>query len=99
MGNVVFHSPAVREHRLLKGRKVTRMPMGPNKLAMGKIAWFEFGGHRFESPAAVFATEDQGPFGDVYVEGNIGVDFLKPFRMVLDFPKSRVAFLPLEKDR
>ena len=91
MGNVVFHA-AVSELHLLKGRKVSRMKIGPSKVAMGKVAWFELAGHRFENPDVVFAIDRQGPFGDEYVEGNIGVDFLKPFRLVLDFPNRRVAF-------
>ncbi len=94
VGNVVFHAPAVNELHLLKGRKVSRMKIGPGKVAMGKVAWFELAGHRFENPDVVFAIDRQGPLGDEYVQGNIGVDFLKPFRMVLDFPNQRVAFLP-----
>jgi hypothetical protein len=93
-GNVVFHSPAVQDLHLLRGRKVSRMKLPLGKVAMGKVAWFEFAGHRFENPDVVFAVDPQGIFGDEYVEGNIGVDFLKPFRMVLDFPSTRVAFLP-----
>ena len=99
VGNVIFHAPAVSELHLLKGRKVSRMKIGPSKVAMGKVAWFELAGHRFENPDVVFAIDRQGPFGDEYVEGNIGVDFLKPFRLVLDFPNGRVAFLPHDKDR
>ncbi len=48
----------------------------------------------FENPNVVFAIDRQGPLGDEYLEGNIGVDFLKPFRLVLDFPNKRAAFLP-----
>ncbi len=99
VGNVLFHAPTVQELHLLKGRKVTKMKLGPSMVAMGKVAWFEFAGHRFENPNAVFAIDRQGPFGDEYVEGNIGIDFLKPFRMVLDFPSARVAFLPRTNDR
>jgi Aspartyl protease len=93
-GNVVFHAPAVNDLHLLKGRKVNRMKFGKTNVAMGTVAWFEVAGHRFEHPNVVFAIDRQGPFGDDYVEGNIGVDFLKPFRMVLDFQNTRVAFLP-----
>jgi hypothetical protein len=31
--------------------------------------------------------------GDEYVEGNLGVTSLKPFRIVLDFPRERVAMV------
>ena len=63
------------------------------------MAWFELAGHRFENPDIVFAIDRQGPLGDPYVDGNIGVEFLKPFRMVLDFANRRVAFLPRFKDK
>ncbi len=84
----------MNELHLLKGRKVTRMKLGSGKVAMGKVAWFELAGHRFENPAVIFAIDRQGPFGDEYVDGNIGVDFLRPFRLVLDFQNERAAFLP-----
>ncbi len=97
VGNVVFHSPAVKQHRLLKGRNVSRMMLGQSNAAMGSISWFELAGHRFKNPAAVFAIDKNGPFGDEYVDGNIGVDFLKPFRMVLDFANERAAFVQKER--
>jgi hypothetical protein len=99
VGNVVFHSPAVQQFRLLKGRNVSTMMLGPTDAAMGTIAWFELAGHRFKNPEVVFAIDKKGPFGDEYVEGNIGVDFLKPFRVVLDFGNERVAFLQRGKGR
>jgi hypothetical protein len=94
VGNVVFHAPAVKDLQLLKSRKVTRMKMGLTDAATGAIAWFEVAGHRFDRPEVVFALSRQGPLGDEYLEGNIGIDFLKPFRLVLDYEHSRVAFVP-----
>jgi hypothetical protein len=93
-GNVVFHSPTVNDLHLLKKRKVTRMKMGQNDVAMGAVDWFEVAGHRFDHPNVVFALSRQGPFADEYLEGNIGVNFLKPFRLVLDYQNRRVAFVP-----
>ena len=93
-GTVVFHAPAVEEMQLLKDRRVTNAQAGPNRIALGKIAWFELAGHRFEDPTVLFALDRKGPMGDEYVEGNLGVDMLKPFRIVLDYPQQRMAFLP-----
>ena len=98
-GNVVFHAPAVNDLHLLKGRKVTRMKIGQDDVAMGKVAWFELAGHRFDHPDVVFAIDRQGTFGDEYVEGNIGVDFLKPFRMVLDFQNTSSRLPPARLGR
>jgi Aspartyl protease len=99
VGNVIFHAPAVDDLHLLEGRRVTRTKIGPTEIAIGKMAWFELAGHRFENPDVVFAIDRQGPLGDQYLDGNIGVEFLKPFRMVLDFANRRVAFLPRIKDK
>ena len=60
---------------------------------MGSVDWFEFAGHRFDHPNVVFALSRQGPLADEYLEGNIGIDFLKPFRLVLDYQNRRVAFV------
>ena len=79
-GTVVFHAPAVEEMQLLKDRKLTNAQAGPNRIAFGKIAWFELAGHRFNDPTTIFALDRQGPMGDEYLEGNVGVEFLKPFR-------------------
>ena len=99
VGNVIFHAPTVANLHLLKGRKLDRMKLGPSKVAMSQVAWFELAGHRFENPKVVFAIDKQGPLGDEYLEGNIGVDFLKPFRLVLDLPHARVAFVPRGEGR
>jgi hypothetical protein len=97
--NVVFHAPAVEQMQLLKDRKVTVSKVGPARVAVGKLGWFELAGHRFEHPDAVFALDREGPLGDEYAEGNLGVAFLRPFRIVLDYPHERVALLRAENRR
>lgn len=98
-GTVVFHSPAVEQMQLIKDRKLTNAQAGPNRIALGKIAWFELAGHRFIDPTVIFALDRQGPMGDEYVEGNIGVEFLKPFRLVLDYSRQRMALSRRDVDR
>jgi hypothetical protein len=95
--NVVFHAPAVEALHLLEHRKTTTTTVGPTRVAIGKIGWFEIAGHRFEGPDAVFALDHQGPLGDAYLEGNLGVAFLRPFRIVLDYRNERLAFLDRSK--
>jgi hypothetical protein len=99
VGNVICHAPTVRGLHLLRGRDTDRMKLGASNVAMGHVAWFKLAGHRFENPKVVFAIDPQGPLGDEYLEGNIGVDFLKPFHLVLDLPNERVAFVPRGKGR
>ena len=59
----------------------------------GTIAWFELMGHRFENPRVIFALATSGPLADPFVDGNLGVEFLKPFRIVLDYQHERLAFI------
>jgi hypothetical protein len=92
-GNVLFHTGAVETLDLLRDRSVKVFRLGPTRVAQGKIAWFELAGHRFDKPEVLFALDRQGPFGDEYVTGNLGVEFLKPFRIVLDYPHERVALM------
>jgi hypothetical protein len=98
-GNVVFHAPLVEELHLLKDRKTTATKIGPMRVALGKIGWFELSGHRFSDPDVVFALERQGPLGDEYVEGNLGVAFLRPFRIVLDYQQERLALIRRSEER
>ena len=97
-GKVVFHSPAVEKLKLLDHRETSAVGMagvgGTSDARMGKLAWFELGGHRFEAVDAVFSQAKTGAFADRYLTGNIGQDLMEPFTVVFDFGGSRVAFLP-----
>jgi hypothetical protein len=98
--NVVFHTQTVEELKLLKGRRVRSGRLGMTRIAVGKVGWFELAGHRFENPNVIFALDRKGPLGrDVYAAGNMGVNFLKPFRVVLDYQNERVAFVAVAKTR
>jgi predicted aspartyl protease len=97
-GTVTFHAPAVQQMHLLTGRETTPAGMagvgGTSEARLGKLAWFELGGHRFENVTAVFSLAKVGAFADRYLTGNIGQDLMEPFTMVFDFGGSRVAFVP-----
>jgi outer membrane lipoprotein-sorting protein len=98
-GTLTFHAPFVKRHKLLDGKKTTDAGSGGvggvviNKA--GQVKWFELAGHRFESPTVVFATATKGAFAEPYLAGNIGQEFMKPFRIVLDFSGYRIALVPL----
>jgi hypothetical protein len=92
-GNVTFHGSAVKTYHLLDGRQVVRVQAGKLHLGLGEIPWFELAGHRFERPPVMFALDDEGVLGEVGTLGNIGVEFLGPFRVVFDYPHSRIAFI------
>jgi hypothetical protein len=42
----------------------------------------------------VFATEMEGVYADPYVSGTVGGQILSDFTLVLDYAKSRIAFVP-----
>ena len=95
-GNVVFHAPAVRRLGLIEGRDVTPNNLAQQEAANGSIGWFELSGRRWENPDVVFALGEDGPFSDPYTVGNIGTGFMKAFRIVFDYRRARIAFVPKE---
>lgn len=100
-GTVSFHAPAVRALALLDGRTVTSGASGgvggAAETRDGRLAWFELAGHRFEKRQVQFSLAERGAFTDLYTVGNIGQEFLAPFRLVLDYPGDRIAFVRLGK--
>ncbi len=94
---VDFHTPAVREYDLLVNRKTTpRLQGGVGglvKMQQGTLEWFELGGVRFEHPVVGFAQSDKGAFADPYIAGNIGIGFMKSFRIVFNYPAKKIAFV------
>jgi len=44
----------------------------------------------------VEAQAESGAFTDIYLDGNVGQAFLKPFRIVLDYRGDRIAFVERE---
>lgn len=99
-GTVSFHKPAVEHYKLLEGRSVTQaMGGGVGGMALmkvGTLEWFELAGHRFERPQVTFSLAEVGALTDRYTLGNIGQEFMEPFRLVLDYGRRRIAFLPAE---
>lgn len=96
-GTVTFHSNYVDDEKLLEDRKTTRASsggVGGNIVVLdGRLAWFEIGGHRFEKPMVRFSRSKEGIFSQSVLAGNIGVHFLKPFRLLFDYPNMRLGLL------
>ncbi|MGH7595095.1 MAG: aspartyl protease family protein [bacterium] len=89
---VMFHTPAVRELDLLKGRDGTPSRIGQLGVVFGAIAWFELAGHRFNQPKVIFVISENGPVADPHTAGNIGLEFLQPFKLIFDYANKRIAF-------
>jgi hypothetical protein len=96
-GFLTLHAPFVEKWKLLEGRETatsTSTGLGGTVSARtGTIAWFQLGSHRFDHPTVTFSTATTGTFTDPYLAGNIGIDALKSFTVVLDFTGCRVAFV------
>jgi predicted aspartyl protease len=97
-GTVTMHEPAVRELKLLEGRESTDSQLGGVggfvKAKKAKLATFEIGGQKIENVTADMAIEAVGAFGDAASLGNIGTELIRPFRLVLDYPRHRLALIP-----
>jgi hypothetical protein len=90
-GNVVFHKPYTDQHELDAKFGKTPFPMPPHDFSVGEVSRFELNGHVFAGARAGFALADIAPFNDFYCKGNIGVEFLKPFTIILDYPHHRYS--------
>lgn len=95
-GNVIFHTPAVQRWQM-PTTELPKVQAGEAELAIGTIAWFELSGYRFENPAVIYSLARSGPLAEPGVDGNIGVEFLKPFRILLDYRHARMAFVPVDR--
>lgn len=96
---LTFHGPTVNRLKLLEGRKTGRLKLGgvgasAMDVAVGVLDWIELGGKRLETQAVTFATSEAGVLGDPYFDGNLGQGLLQKFRVLFDYPRARIGFLP-----
>jgi len=94
---VSMHVATVRALGLLEGRETKASlagGVGGNVATRsGTLSSFVLGGRTFRDLAAEFSTEEKGAFDDPYTWGNIGGKLLEPFRLVFDYPATRVGFV------
>jgi hypothetical protein len=96
-GNTVdFFSPTVSKYHLSEGpdiKKTQTGGAGGTAVSLsGPIDWFDLGGSRIVKPIVGFQTVQAGVFGTALEDGNIGMGFMGQFRMIFDYPHSRVGF-------
>lgn len=94
---VMFHTPTVRELDMRKNNPAPPTKAGEFEMVFGHIAWFELAGHRFEQPQVIFMANVNGPGADPFSAGNIGLEFLKPFKLIFDYANHRVAIIARAK--
>lgn len=87
----------MKKLNLLEGRELNdtfiRGYGGREKAKVGKLKYFEIGGHRHEDVEAYFASSGTGASCDHDTIGSIGYGMLKPFKIVLDYQNRRIAFV------
>lgn len=92
---VDFTNYGVTKFKLLDGRRTTKaIPGGAGGQAEslnGHIAYFTVGDHRYEIPEVGFQLATKGAFSTRYLAGNVGMGFLRDFRIVFDYPHGRMA--------
>lgn len=94
--NAIFHAPAAQKFGLLGQSDSPVISTMNIRLSLITIPWFEIAGFRHkESPVFCSMTEN-GALADPYVTGNLGVEFLRPFQIVLDYQRSRIEMKTME---
>ncbi len=94
---VVFRAAAVKRLGLLESRQTTPSTRGGaggvKSVRSGTIEWFELAGYRFEQPVVAFGLPDQGATSGCRSLGTIGLEFLAPFVVVLNYPDKKIGFV------
>lgn len=95
-GTVTFGGDIARA--LVKGRDTKPLMLGGVggmiEARQGSLSSFTLAGHRFDAPEATFMTGEGNALANDFLAGNIGQDFLMPFKMVFDYGSDRIAFVP-----
>jgi len=95
---VLFFPEFIQKHALLHNREVQRVKQtsvrGDAETLAGRIAWFEFAGHRFETPMVQFGLPTTPHSLQTRLAGVIGRGLLREFIVVFNYPESKIALLP-----
>jgi hypothetical protein len=94
---LVFPHYSVKRYGLLKGqigkRQTSEGARGKMAMLAGELDWFEIGGHRTSPAPARFSLAEDFE-ADFYAIGILGGAVLEPFRLVLDYSRGEVGFVP-----
>jgi hypothetical protein len=98
-GSVRLFAHVVEQHGMLSGRRTrprTVLAFGEQSVVrQGLLEWFEIGSTRLEEVETHFSTSALRLYpGSAETSGIVGVDLLRRFRVVLDYGRRRVAFIP-----
>jgi outer membrane lipoprotein-sorting protein len=95
-GTVDINSGFSKQSRLLEGRRTFEETVsssgGSYKILRGALEWFELAGYKFKNPQVSFRIAGVGHEA-ADVAGVVGREFMKPFTVIFNYPKRRVAFI------
>lgn len=98
-----LHSPFVAAHRLPGANVKTIDAMGVAAGAggdgtgrLGRVAALKIGRFTLTRPLALFSEDRSGTFANAAIDGNIGYEVLRRFRIFLDYAHARMILEPVE---
>jgi hypothetical protein len=99
IGSLIFSPTFVEEHRALESvtqtiQAVGRGVGGQSTNPVGRVERFELGGIEIEQPLAMFRSPGPGAISAPGTAGNIGGRMLRRFKVIFDYPRSRMILEP-----
>ena len=101
-GGLSLHSPFAAAHRLPAAGDRTFKAMGvagaggEGSGRLGRISSLRIGRVALTRPLVLFSEDASGAFANKTIDGNIGYDILRRFRLFLDYAHQRIVFEPAE---
>jgi hypothetical protein len=101
-GLLILAEPFIRKHGLLNLAGDLKQGNGSgvggvSEFLAGRIAAVEVAGFIVEHPETRFAQGGKGVFAEDYRDGNLGGEFLQNFKVIFDFPHSRLVLDPAKE--
>jgi hypothetical protein len=94
---IFFPHFSVKTFNLLAGQKGKRSDAhgagGRISIVRGSMDWFEVAGHKTENAPAVFSVGEDHE-ADIFSTGFLGGAVITPFKVVFDYRRNEVGFIP-----
>jgi predicted aspartyl protease len=96
-GTLTFSKSFAEKYHLLEEQELkTGLATGVGgtlETLSGQMEWFEIGGYRLPEVGMSIAGERRGVLSDEAIAGLVGTGLLSSFRMLIDYPNKRIAFV------
>jgi hypothetical protein len=94
---LIVHSPAVEKFKLLDGRETTKTMTGGvgglKSMHRGRLKQITVAGNAIEDVDTTFSSTKTGGMASDDAQATVGVAVLKQFRLIIDYPNSRIALI------